>query len=159
MMRGYILSVLGIVIAGVIIDVIVPSGAINKYIKSIYSIFVVAVLISPIINLLNANEGFNFQFNEYETNQKLLNYIYEKRAKETENLIELELKEEGFSNVDIKIEFSAKDDEMNYTSCSVFLENLVIDSDKQHINKYEFIKELISKHTNLTYEVIVFNEW
>lgn len=158
MMNGYILSVLGIVVAGVIIDVIVPSGTINKYIKSIYSIFVVAVLISPIIKFLNSNKEFDFQFNEYETNQKLLNYIYEKRAKETENLIELELKEEGFSNVDIKIEFSAKDDEMNYTSCSVFLENLVIDSDKQHINKYEFIKELISKHTNLTYEVIVFNE-
>ena len=37
MMTGYILSILGIVIAGVLIDVIMPSGKINKYIKSIYS--------------------------------------------------------------------------------------------------------------------------
>ena len=43
-MTGYILSVLGIVIAGVFMDVILPSGTIAKYIKGIYSIFVVAVL-------------------------------------------------------------------------------------------------------------------
>ena len=52
-MTAYILSVLGIVIAGVIIDVIIPAGSISVYIKSIYSIFVVAVIISPVINFLS----------------------------------------------------------------------------------------------------------
>ena len=51
-MTGYILSVLGIVIAGVFMDVILPSGTIAKYIKGIYSIFVVVVLVNPIMKLM-----------------------------------------------------------------------------------------------------------
>ena len=41
-MTSYILSILGIIVAGLLIDVIVPNGTISKYIKSIYSIFVVS---------------------------------------------------------------------------------------------------------------------
>lgn len=158
-MNGYVLSVLGIVMAGVIIDIIVPSGTINKYIKSIYSIFVVAVLVSPIINLLKKSDNITLHYNDYEISESLLNFIHVKQAETTENNIETELLEGGFKNIDIKIEFSAKNNELVYNSCQVFLQNLVIDLDKQHINKYEFIREVVIKHTNLTQEVIIFNEW
>ena len=74
-MAGYILSILGIVVAGVFIDIIIPSGTINKYIKSIYAIFVLAVIITPIIKFFNDNQGFNLEYQEYEINQNLINYI------------------------------------------------------------------------------------
>lgn len=157
-MSGYILSILGIVIVGVFVDIIVPSGAINKYIKSIYSIFVVAVLISPVINFISKKHDFTLHYEDYEVSEKLLNFIHTKKVNQTEINIEKELDNEGFSNIDIIINFSIKDNELIYNSCSVNLENLVIESDKQHINSYEFIKEVVGKHTNLTYEEIIFNE-
>ena len=61
-MTGYILSILGIIVIGILIDIIVPNGAINKYIKSIYSIFVVAVLINPIFGLVKKAEDFTLKY-------------------------------------------------------------------------------------------------
>ncbi len=157
-MAAYILSVLGIVVAGIIIDVIIPSGSINKYIKSIYAIFVVAVLISPIINFLNKNQGFNFKVDNYEINESLINYINKQKVSELEDSIKTHLNNEGFSNVDIKIDFVLKNNELALNSCTVNLKNLAISSDKQHINKYEFIRKVVKEYTNLTDEGILFDE-
>lgn len=157
-MAGYILSILGIVIAGVFIDIIVPNGAISKYIKSIYSIFVVAVLISPIVKFLNKNHDFTVKYEEYHVEAELLNYIHSMRAENLEeNLVAL-LSNEGFNNIDIILSFSTENNQLKYNSCKINLKNLEISLDKQHINKYEFIKEVIKKNTNLTDEEIIFDE-
>ena len=65
-MTGYILSILGIVVAGVFIDIVIPSGTISKYIKGMYSIFVVAVLLSPIMKLMTKTHDFTIKFNNVE---------------------------------------------------------------------------------------------
>lgn len=158
-MTGYILSILGIVVAGMLIDIIMPTGSINKYIKGIYSIFVVAVLVSPIVKLLNKTQNLTVSYKEYVTDVDLLNYIYKMRVKSLETNLETILNEEGFSNVDIILEFSIENDELKYNSCKVSLKNLVISADKQHINKYEFIKTTIKKNTNLADERIIIDEW
>ncbi len=157
-MAGYILSILGIVIAGIIIDIIVPSGNINKYIKSIYAIFVVAVILSPLINYLNKEHDLSLHYEDYQVSEQLLNYISKQKVSSLELQIENSLNEEGFSNVDIKINYSIENNELSINSCTVNLQNLVIVADKQHINKYEFIIEVVQEHTNLTEEVIIFYE-
>ncbi|MBO5954547.1 MAG: stage III sporulation protein AF [Clostridia bacterium] len=157
-MTGYILSILGIVVAGVFIDIIVPAGTINKYIKGIYSIFVVAVLISPVVKFLNKNHDFTIKYEEYNVNDELLDYIFTMRATSLETNIEKALADEGFSNVDIKFTFSIENNELKYNSCNVNLKNLVISADNQHINKYEFIKEALRQNTNLTEQEIIFDE-
>ena len=157
-MAGYILSILGIVIAGIIIDIIVPSGNINKYIKSIYAIFVVAVILSPLINYLNKEHDLSLHYEDYQVSEQLLNYISKQKVSSLELQIENSLNEEGFSNVDIKINYSIENNELSINSCTVNLQNLVIVAGKQHINKYEFIIEVVQEHTNLTEEVIIFYE-
>lgn len=156
-MTGYILSILGIVIAGVVIDIIIPSGTINKYIKAIYSIFVVAVLISPLVKLISKTQDFKISYIEHATDTKLLNYIYKMRAKSAEENMENLLTNEGLSGIDIILEFSIENEKLEYISCEVNLENLVISPDKQHINKYEFIKKIIEENINLTDERIIIN--
>ena len=158
-MAGYVLSVLGIVVAGIFLDVIIPSGTINKYIKSVYSIFVVAVLISPIIKLASKSKDFTLNYQSYEINEKLLNFIHKKQVQDKENAIEKELKIAGFNGVDIIISFSIKDNILVYDSCLANLKNMVIEENNQHINSYEFIKDVVVKHTNLAKEVIMFYEW
>ena len=158
-MTGYILSILGIIVAGVFIDIIVPSGTINKYIKGIYSIFVVAVIVSPLIKILNKSHDLKITYKEYSVNEHLLDYIYTLRVESLETNIENELRDEGFVNVDIKLNFSIENDELNYASCEIDLKKLVISSDKQHINKYEFIREVVKKNTYLADEEIIFDEW
>ena len=156
-MTGYILSILGIIVAGVVIDIIIPSGQINKYIKAIYSIFVVAVLISPLVQFLSKTQDFKISYIEHKTDTELLKYIYTARVKSAEESIENILKNEGLSGVDIILEFSIQNEKLEYNSCKVNLKKLVISSDKQHINKYEFIKKIIKENTNLTDERIIIN--
>ena len=158
-MSGYVLSILGIVMAGVIIDIVIPSGAISKYIKGVYSIFVVIVLINPLVNILSKANSFSLNYNDYQANEKLLNYIFSSKTKELENRIEKELTEQGFENVDIVLVYSIENEEIIYNSCSVNIKNMSISSDKQHINKYEFIVKVVKNHTNLTEEEIIFYEW
>jgi len=157
-MSGYILSILGIIVVGVFIDVIIPSGNINKYIKSIYSIFVVAVILNPIISLMSKMSDFTIKYKEHEINTNLLTYIYTKKVNSQELAIENLLSGEGFDNVDIILNYSIEKDNLKYNSCTVNLENLVIIADKQHINKYEFIKKVVKESTNLTDEEIIINE-
>ena len=157
-MTGYVLSILGVVLAGVMIDIIMPSGTINKYIKSLYGIFVLAVIISPAIKFLSKNQDFDLNYVEYEVNQSLLNYINNQKVVEMTNKIKLDLKNGGFYDIDIKLNYSTSDNILTINSCEANLKKLSISSDKQHINKYEFITGVVHKHTNLTEEVIIFHE-
>ena len=61
-MKAYILAILGVVVVGILVDIIIPSGKINKFIKSIYSIFVVMVILNPIIKFFNNHSDFNFNY-------------------------------------------------------------------------------------------------
>ena len=157
-MKMYILSILGIVVAGMLIDIILPKGNINKYIKGIYSIFVVAVLVNPLLKVLSKTKNLTINYKEYSADIKLLNYIYEKRCEKLEEEIEIIFSDQGYTNIKIYLEFSIENDELIYNSCKVDLKKLVISQDKQHINKYEFIKETIKELTNLTDERIIIDE-
>ena len=158
-MNGYILTILGIVIAGLLIDIILPFGSINKYIKGVYSLFVVAVLVNPIVKFLKRTQDFTISYEEYNINKDLLDYIYNKKVLSLETDLEEILSNNGFSNIDITLEFSIQNNELTYNSCKVNLKNLVISADKQHINKYEFITNIVKENTNLTNERIIINEW
>ena len=157
-MSGYILSILGIVIAGVLIDIIMPSGTINKYIKSIYSIFVVAVLLNPLIKFLHKNHNFTVKYKDYEINSNLIDYIYQSKVNSLEINIKKLLEDNGFKQVDIIFDYSIENDELIYKSCTLNLKNMVIDADKQHINKYEYIKDIVKQNTNLKDGEIIINE-
>ena len=157
-MSGYILSILGIVIVGVLVDIVVPSGTINKYIKSIYAIFVLAVILSPVIKFLSNTHDINVNITGYEINEDLMNYINTNKIKSIETNIENKLKDEGFDGIDIKINYSIESNELMINSCTVNMQNLVMSSDKQHINKYEFIIEVVREYTNLAAEEIIFYE-
>lgn len=157
-MNGYILSILGIVVVGILFDVIIPSGSISKYIKSIYAIFVVAVIISPVVNFLSNKNEIDFNYQEYQIDSKLINYINTQKVKSLENEIESELKENGYENVDIKLDFSYENEEIKYISCIINLKNLLLKDGQAHINKYEFIKNVVKEKTNMTFEEMLIDE-
>lgn len=158
-MSGYILSILGIIVAGVVIDVIIPSGSINKYIKSIYAIFVVAVILMPILNFFVSGKELSFKYENYEIQQSLADYIFQKRAETTKLNILKDLEKNGLTKIDIELNYSTNNNELLFNSCIVNLKNMVISTDKQHINKYDYIIEIVSFYTNLTEEEIIINEW
>ena len=157
-MSGYVLSIVGIIFAGVIVDVIIPAGSTAKYIKSIYAVFVVAVLILPIINFINNNKGFVIEYDEYEVNEKLLNYIYSNRVETLEDNISNSLKSNGLENIDIEINYSIENEDLVMLTCTINLKNLVINENFTHINKYDYIKKVVKDYIDLSDEEIIIYE-
>lgn len=157
-MSGYILTILGIVLAGILIDIIVPTGKINKYIKSIFAIFVVAVILMPVVKFIAKSDEITINYTDYEIEQNLMDYIFSSRVTAYENEIIEMLENNGLSNIDIKINYSINSNELSLNSCEVNLKNMTSSNIEMHNNRYEFIAETIKEITNLTDEVIIFYE-
>lgn len=157
-MSGYILTILGIVLAGILIDIIVPTGKINKYIKSIFAIFVVAVILMPVVKFIAKSDEITINYTDYEIEQNLMDYIFSFRVTAYENEIIEVLENNGLSNIDIKINYSINSNELSLNSCEVNLKNMTSSNIEMHNNRYEFIAETIKEITNLTDEVIIFYE-
>lgn len=157
-MSGYILTILGIVLAGILIDIIVPTGKINKYIKSIFAIFVVAMILMPVVKFIAKSDEITINYTDYEIEQNLMDYIFSSRVTAYENEIIEVLENNGLSNIDIKINYSINSNELSLNSCEVNLKNMTSSNIEMHNNRYEFIAETIKEITNLTDEVIIFYE-
>ena len=157
-MSGYILTILGIVLAGILIDIIVPTGKINKYIKSIFAIFVVAVILMPVVKFIAKSDEITINYTDYEIEQNLMDYIFSSRVTAYENEIIEVLENNGLSNIDIKINYSINSNELSLNSCEVNLKNMTSSNIEMHNNRYEFIAETIKEITNLKDEVIIFYE-
>ena len=157
-MKAYIISILGITLCGVLIDIMLPTGTTSRYIKGIFSIFVVAVVLNPVITFFANYSNMDIKYDEIEVSIKLIDYINNQKVMATQNAIKNDLDEQGAHNIDITIKFSFENNEIVYKSCLVNLQKLVYQPKDKHISKYELITNTVQQHTNLPSEVIIFDE-
>ncbi len=157
-MKAYIISILGITLCGVLIDIMLPTGTTSRYIKGIFSIFVVAVVLNPVITFFANYSNMDIKYDEIEVSTKLIDYINNQKVMATQNAIKNDLDEQGAHNIDITIKFSFENNEIVYKSCLVNLKKLVYQPKDKHISKYELITNTVQQHTNLPSEVIIFDE-
>lgn len=155
---SWILSVVGVVLIVVVVEMILPSGKVSKFIKTILSLFIVFVFVSPIVTLKNKNyfdeifNSNNININlEYvkEINQQKI-YEYEKRVEET-------LDYNGYKNIDITINAEISN-EIKIYKIYVNICNLVISENLQHIDKYTNIIAIVKNIIDIDEKDIVFNE-
>lgn len=159
---GWTLSVLGISILGVLIDIILPEGNMQKYIKSIFSIFIIFVIVSPIVNFDINNIKFNNIFYNQSSVQLDQSYIQNfniKYKQSLEKTCENYLEEKGFSGVKVEIEINLENNYLEIKKVELNLKNLVINSNSAHINKYTEMKTHIKNLLNIEDEKVVFDEW
>ena len=159
-MGGYLLSILGIVILGVVVDVILPSGSTSKYISGIFAIVVMFVIISPILSWVKS--GYNIQdyftLQDISLDEKLLYSINNSKFTELENQIEQELADNGYTNIKVDIQFSIESTNVKITQVLVDLSKLVINENCMNINRYVYIRQVVQSKLSITKEVIVFCE-
>ena len=156
----WVLSIAGICVLSVLVELILPDGQTRKYIKAIFSFFVIIVIVSPLPKLvkngvdidsiiagdnIGIQEDFIYQLNRNKLDSISLN-------------IENELKEQGIDGVKILLSANIFSSKLEIEAVFVDLFELVIPDDKQHINTHEIIIKTIKKHIDIEEENIVFNE-
>lgn len=159
-MSGYLLALLGVIILGVLIDVIIPSGSTSKYISGIFAIVVMFVMISPVLKWIKSDYKLSDYFTtaDIELNDKLLYNINDNKFNALESDIEKELLDNGYSNVDIDIQFDIDADNVKITQVLVDLTNLVINENHVNINRYVYIRQVVLSKVAVKEEVVVFSE-
>ena len=158
---AWALSIVGICLLSVVIDLMLPSGKTNSNIKKVVSYAIILVVLLPIPNILNGNiraEGiFDNSIIELQDN-----YIYnlnQSKLDSIKNKIENELNSMGILGVSVSISANIFEDDMEIYAIYVDLYNLVITEDASNINIKKIVKDLILGCISIKEEKIIFYEW
>lgn len=103
-MTGWIMSIVGVVVIGVLIDVLTPEGESNKYIKGIYALIVVLVIASPIAKALKSDIDFSKYFDQtFDTDSAFVDSVNDDRKQSDEQKITIYLKNCGYDGANVVI--------------------------------------------------------
>lgn len=158
---SWLLSIVGIVVIGVLTDIILPEGEMQKYIKAIFSVFIVFVMISPILNIdLNKIDFNKFVYNQtsVEINDEYLKNYNNSYKESLEKLCEGQLKSQGFLNVKVEISLNLSINKFEIEKVDVNLKKLVINTNDVHIDKYREIKSIIISVLGIKEDKVVISE-
>lgn len=102
-MQAWIASIVGIVVLGVLIEIILPEGESRKYIRGVYGLIVVWVLVSPLPKLLQAvpstgaNSGDSQQ--SVQIDESWAQSIAQQRLESDRNSLQELLQKNNYGNV------------------------------------------------------------
>lgn len=155
---SWIMSIVGISVLSVLIDLIMPNGQTKKYIKGVFAFIIVFIIISPLPSLINKNINIDDIFQEevelqeeyiYQTNRNKLSTI--------ENSIISELKKNGVEGVEVNINANIFTSDMKINAIFVDLSQVVINENKEHININELVISSILKYITIDEKDIIFD--
>ena len=153
----WIMSILVITIINLSVDLILNNNSISKFIKVIFSLATMLIIIYPITNIFNQNANFNFDF-ELNVDSDFIEYSVKEQIVMCEKRIVEQLKEKGYSNIDVEIEYKMSEYNYEIIGVNVNLSKMVINPNVAHINKYTEIKEIVVSITGVQEKNIVFYE-
>lgn len=142
---SWILSIAGIVIISVIVELILPEGSINKYIRSIFSFLVVFVIVAPLPALV----GKKFDYSQIISQEEFTlqeDYLFQLNVYKTEALQEdlvNAINEAGYENVEVSVSCNNYATSFVVDAIYVELSNLVIMDKAEHTNIIDIEKEIL----------------
>lgn len=150
----WIISVTGIVALTLLVDIILPEGESNKYVKAVMSILTTFVLIQPLPGVLSENfdVGEYFEIDTVSADEGLSSKLDEIKTDYWENTITAVLNSNGVKNADIKV---VLDEEKDFV-VKVYLQNIVIADNQNHIFITKLITQIFEDKLGISAERISF---
>ncbi len=157
---AWVLSIAGVCVLSVLVELVLPEGKTQKYIKTVFSFFVIIVIIAPLPKLAKSDfsldsiiAGDNVELQEdfiYQINRDKLDAISQD--------IESDLNQQGIRGVQVLVSANIFTSNLEIEAVFVDLFEMVITQESQHINTHETIKRTVKKYVDIKEENIVFNE-
>ena len=144
-LSGWVLSIAGVVSLSVIVELIMPEGGLNKYIRGVFSFIIMLVIIAPLPSLVG--KSFDFSNISLEGQYQLQeDYIYQMNVYKTQALqndISNQIKQSGYDNVVVSVSSENYSSQFKIKAIYVELANLVINGQAQHTNIVDIEKEIL----------------
>lgn len=154
----WVLTIVGIILVGIIVDIILPEGSINKFVRGLIAIFTVFAIVSPLpsISLDKIDFGSFFDNDKAQVDDNFIEQINNQKITEYEMIIESTLKQQGYHGVDIHLYANYIDYDLEITEVFADLSQLVLNDKNLNINKYDQITNIIKKIVDVKEENILF---
>ncbi|MDE6275793.1 MAG: stage III sporulation protein AF [Clostridia bacterium] len=136
-MSGWLIGIVGVVSLGVLIEVLLPEGENSKYIRGIFSIIVIFVIISPLPKLAKGDyvKGFTSQTQEIAIDGEYYKSVKEDIQTRVEDNLRQKLEKAGYNDLSYNIQF---DEDYVYIIDKITVDGKDID-DKQWQELVEFL--------------------
>lgn len=147
---SWLLALTGVILLSVLVDVLLPSGQTNKFIKGIFSILIIFVLITPLIRLKNKDFNFSefFAVEEVKIDENFLANVkireYEKKEKEIKEILkkyEITVEDmvirRDLENINNIIEVRVKTEDIEQTSTIKKVIGGILSVEEKYIIVYE----------------------
>jgi len=152
----YILSIIAVIILSTTSSIFLSDKKIGKFINYFFSSLIILMIITPVISFFSKEYNYNANIFDYEIqlDNNYINYINGIMNSELNESIQSMLQKNGYKNVKIRVEKGGQNNFIK--SVYVNLDNLVIDANYEHINKYERISSLICDYLEIKNEAIIY---
>jgi len=152
----YVISIICIIIFSTLAGLFFENKGIGKYVNYFFSSLIILLVITPIASIVNKNFEITDEFfsTEVTLDSEFLDYLSDIKNAELNSAVQSMLAKNGYRNVKISVRSDGSSDLVN--TVSVNLDDLVIDADFEHINKYNKITSLISDYLDIDKEAVVY---
>ena len=160
-MSGYIVSIIVTTFLIALISFILPSGSTAKYVKSVLSMVLVVVIVSPLIKFSSQNFDVNNIFSSQNVylQTDFLDYVLEEKVDNLSKNCNLVLENLGVKGANIEILYRQNEGiDIIIQKVTINLKNAVINSDLGHIDIIEKTKKSISEYLVLKESDVVIYE-
>ncbi len=152
-LSAWALSLTGIILLTVLADVILPDGQTRKYIKTVLSVVVVFVMLSPLPKLLSGGFSSDFFGDSMPVVQE--NYLSEVRRQKTLRLArsaENKLAAEGYKKTSVTVRTVEETGTAEVTVVSVYVDvsKAEISDEKNNAARNEDIIKIVSEYFSVS---------
>ncbi len=154
-MTSWILNIVGMVFVGVVLELVLPNGKTSTFIKSVFAIFVLYVIVIPLPQLFHSSLSLNNNSATITDANFLMNNNLNKLKALEIGMVET-LTQKGFENVSVVISANIYAQELEVNKVYVDLVHLVLKNKDKHINTHEEIKNIILTMVSVNGEDIIF---
>lgn len=147
-LSAWVLSIVGIVVLTLMVDIIIPEGKTGKYIKGVFAMLTVFVIAMPLPKIFNSEfdlEEFLQQNTSASADYDVLENIYYMRLERLEQKIITSAEREGIKNMEVKINALNNNSFVEIQSIEINLKNVVIEEKNPNINIVDIVIDLVSK--------------
>lgn len=156
-MTSWVINIVGMVFIGVILEVILPSGKTNSFIKSVFAIFLLYIIVLPLPKLFNKGIHLNNTSATVIDLNYLININLTKVNKLEDDIVK-ELDKNGYKNVSVVINANIYGEVLIINKVYIDLYNMVLKDKDKHININNNIKNIVKTITDVKEGDIVIYE-
>lgn len=159
-LSSWVVSIAGICILSVLIDLFLPSGNMSSHIKNIFNFVIILVIIAPLPKII---KDYKYDYSSFITTSDIElqnNFIYQvnmDKLTALKNEIDAKLASNGYQNIEVSIYADIFTSNMVIENVYVDLSNLVIENNSQHIDIKKEVENVILSVLDIDKEAIEFS--